>query len=164
MLASSMIPTSTQATDSASYLKPAYATSTVSVLATSTQTIATSTNPNAGVQAKVESYFSDIPIMVDVSKCESRYRQYEKDGSVFRGIVNNADVGVMQINEYYHLDTAEKLGDDIYTVSGNLAYARYLYDKEGTAPWVSSSACWKKAAANDPAIAASKATTTVASL
>ncbi len=96
------------------------------------------------VQQYVENYFGDIPIMVDIAHCESRFRQYGSDGSVFRGEVNHEDIGVMQINEHYHLNTAQKMGLDIYTIQGNVAYARYLYDKEGTAPWASSQACWGK--------------------
>ncbi len=51
----------------------------------------------------------------------------------------------MQINEHFHLDKALELGYDIYTIEGNLAYGKYLYYKEGTAPWVSSASCWKRA-------------------
>ena len=96
------------------------------------------------VQQYVQSYFADAPIMVAISQCESHFRQYESNGSVFRGAVNNQDVGVMQINEHYHLETAKKLGLDIYTVQGNTAYARYLYEHEGVTPWASSSPCWNK--------------------
>jgi hypothetical protein len=92
----------------------------------------------------VRQYFSDIPIMIQVAKCESRFRQLDKDGSIHRGVVNSADVGVMQINEFYHLDTAEKKDIDIYTLEGNTAYARDLYERQGTAPWISSKPCWGK--------------------
>jgi len=95
----------------------------------------------------VEEYFADIPVMIAVSKCESHFRQYEKDGSIYRGKINNQDVGLMQINERYHLDTAEKLGIDIYSIDGNLEYARHLYEKEGTRPWNSSAPCWSKSKA-----------------
>lgn len=96
------------------------------------------------VEEYVRAYFADAPIMAKVAFCESTFRQFDKDGSVHRGVVNNKDVGLMQINEYYHLDTAEKLGLDIYTIQGNVAYARYLFEKEGTTPWLSSSPCWGK--------------------
>lgn len=99
-------------------------------------------------QQFVESYFADIPIMIDVARCESHFRQYGKDGSVFRGVVNDRDVGIMQVNEYYHSEAADKLGIDIYTIQGNVAYARYLYEKEGTQPWVSSQPCWGKSKNN----------------
>lgn len=93
---------------------------------------------------KVEDYFKDIPILADVAFCESRYRQYDQNGNALRGIVNKADVGVMQINEKYHAETAVKLGYDLYSLEGNMAYARYLYSKQGTKPWVHSSTCWNK--------------------
>ncbi len=92
----------------------------------------------------VREYFSDIPVMADIAKCESHYRQFDKNGDVYRGKVNRQDVGVMQVNEHYHLDTTVKLGFDIYTIEGNTAYARYLYEREGTTPWASSQACWGK--------------------
>lgn len=92
----------------------------------------------------VEEYFSDIPVMVDVAYCESRFTQFNADGSVHRGVVNPQDVGVMQINEKYHLETSLKLGINIHTLEGNMAYGRYLYETQGTAPWEYSSHCWNK--------------------
>lgn len=92
----------------------------------------------------VRQYFSDLPIMIQIAKCESRFRQLDDDGDIHRGVVNSADVGVMQINEFYHLDTAEKENYNIYTIEGNTAYARKLYRQQGTQPWVSSKACWGK--------------------
>ena len=85
--------------------------------------------------------------MIEVSRCESRFRQYDKDGSVLRGEQNNADVGVMQINQFYHDTDSDKLGYDIMTIEGNTAYARHLFEKKGLSPWSSSSPCWKKTVA-----------------
>lgn len=90
----------------------------------------------------VEEYFSDAPIMIEVAYCESRFRQVDEYGNPLRGRVNSADVGVMQINEKYHAATASKLGHDLLSLEGNLAYARYLYETQGTKPWVHSSPCW----------------------
>lgn len=92
----------------------------------------------------VRQYFSDVPIMIQIAKCESHFRQLDTDGDIHRGIVNSADVGVMQINEFYHLDQSQKKNLNIYTVEGNTAYARDLYERQGTAPWNSSKACWGK--------------------
>ncbi len=92
----------------------------------------------------IRQYFSDIPIMIEIAKCESTFRHLDSKGEVHRGKVNNADVGVMQINEYYHLETAEKENYNIYSIEGNTAYARKLYEKQGTQPWISSKACWGK--------------------
>lgn len=100
----------------------------------------------------VKDYFADVPIMIQIARCESTFRHLGKDGEVHRGKVNNKDVGVMQINEYYHLDTSKKKDYDIYTIEGNTAYARDLYEREGTRPWNSSKPCWGKYENKDLAI------------
>ena len=92
----------------------------------------------------VKEYFKDIPIMIQVARCESTFRHLDDDGDIHRRRVNNSDLGVMQINEYYNRDTAEKKDLDIYTLEGNMAYARDLYEREGTRPWNSSKPCWGK--------------------
>lgn len=98
---------------------------------------------------EVEAYVrknANEPILVEIARCESTFRQYDANGEVIRGKVNRKDVGVMQINEHYHADDAHKLGYDIYTIEGNLAFAEYLYSKYGTDPWSSSAKCWSKGA------------------
>lgn len=110
----------------------------------------------------VRQYFKDIPIMIQVAKCESRFRHLDPDGEIHRGELNNKDVGVMQINEYYHLDTAEKENYNIYTIEGNTAYARELYEKQGTQPWISSKACWGKYENKDLALNNTKQTAVLA--
>lgn len=92
----------------------------------------------------VREYFKDDPILAEIAMCESTFRQYNSDGDVLTGRVNKSDVGVMQINKYYHLERAEKLGLDLNTIVGNMAYAKKLYKSEGTKPWNSSSKCWRK--------------------
>jgi len=93
----------------------------------------------------VRNHFSDTPILAEIARCESQFRQFDKKtGDVLRGVVNNKDVGVMQVNEYYHLEAAEKANINIYTIEGNLEYARKLYAKSGTVPWNSSKPCWGK--------------------
>ncbi len=100
------------------------------------------TASNVGVEQLVEAYFTDIPIMVDIARCESHMRQYDKNGLVIRGEIDSNDVGVMQINERYHKDIATKLGLDLEKLTDNLVYARRLYEKQGSDPWVSSKKCW----------------------
>lgn len=90
----------------------------------------------------VKEYFSDTPVMADVAFCESRYQQFDKFGNVIRGRANRLDVGVFQINEKYHAGAATRLGLNLYTLEGNMAYAKYLYETQGTDPWVHSSKCW----------------------
>lgn len=104
--------------------------------------IATSTL-DVSVKGVVSEYFDDIPELVGVAQCESHFRHFDKNGRVLRGYVNKSDIGVMQINEYYHGKKAEELGYDLYSIEGNMLYARYLYNREGLTPWLSSSKCWK---------------------
>lgn len=102
------------------------------------------TNTTISTEAYVRDYFKDTPILAEIARCESTFRQFDSNGNVIRGKVNRGDIGVMQINKYYHEDDATKLGLDIYTIDGNLAYARHLYEKYGDDPWSSSSKCWKQ--------------------
>lgn len=95
------------------------------------------------VEMIVRKEFKNQPILVEIARCESTFRHYDAEGKLLRGKVDSRDVGVMQINTYYHGATAEKLGIDLYTIEGNLEYAKYLYDKNGLKDWRASSACWR---------------------
>lgn len=114
--------------------------------ATSTSTIIKSAQlpTRAEIEALVKVSFKDAPIMHKVAFCESRNKQFDADGKVHRGVVNNKDVGIFQINEKYHLKRSIKMGIDIYTVEGNMKYARILYKESGTQPWSASQPCWGK--------------------
>jgi hypothetical protein len=95
------------------------------------------------LESYVRDYFSDTPILAEIARCESTFRQHGSNGEVLRGKVNSGDIGIMQINKYYHEEDATKLGFDIYTLEGNLGYAKWLYRKYDSDPWVHSSKCWK---------------------
>jgi hypothetical protein len=92
----------------------------------------------------VREYFKDIPVMIQVAKCESHFRHELSDGSILKGRVDPADTGVMQINKRYHESTAIKLGLNLENIEDNMAYARYLYETQGTKPWNASAPCWSK--------------------
>lgn len=98
--------------------------------------------PPVSVEQQVKEYFSDIPIMAEIARCESGFRHYLEDGEVIRGHINPKDVGVMQINTYYHGETATELGLDLLDFKQNMEYARFLHDREGTQPWFWSEHCW----------------------
>ena len=123
---------------------------TVPVSDTAYGHITTATEPTASemiasgadTEAVVRAYFDDIPIMIQVARCESTFQHNLADGSVLRGRVDNRDTGVMQINTYYHGTTAEKLELDLEDIYDNMEYARYLYEKQGTQPWSASAPCW----------------------
>jgi len=93
-------------------------------------------------EAIVRSYFEDIPIMIEVARCESTFRHDLADGSVLQGRVDPADTGVMQINKRYHETTAIAMELDLDDIYDNMSYARYLYERQGTQPWSASMPCW----------------------
>lgn len=92
----------------------------------------------------VREYFKDAPVMIRIAFCESTFRQNDKDGNVLRGVQNSKDVGIMQINEYFHADKAQQMNLDIYSIEGNMEFARHLFEKEGTRPWNASKKCWNR--------------------
>lgn len=96
--------------------------------------ISTSTPPT------IEEMIGDKKLY-QIAWCESRLRQF-KNGEVLRGIVNQKDVGILQINETYHKKEAEAMGIDIYTLEGNIKFGKYLYRTQGTQPWSASESCW----------------------
>jgi len=82
--------------------------------------------------------------MIEVARCESGFNHIDpKTGEVFLGMYNTNDIGVMQINKYYHGREAERMELDLYTLEDNLTYARHLYEHEGTRPWNASRSCWQ---------------------
>lgn len=99
--------------------------------------------PAQTVEEYVRDYFADVPVMAAIAKCESHFT-HVKDGKILKNSTSSA-VGVFQIMSSIHAANAEKnLGIDITSIEGNVAYARYLYEKEGTKPWNASKACWGK--------------------
>lgn len=101
------------------------------------------------IEKFINDYFADIPVLAQIAKCESRYRHLNSKGNVLRGEKDSRDTGVMQINLFYHAKALEKLGLDAHDLNDNVRYARYLYEKQGAKPWMSSSACWAKFSRNE---------------
>ena len=110
-------------------------------MAASSSTPATTTSAQT-TQAAVQEYFADIPVMIEIARCESKFRQFANSGNVLRGGAGDQMVGVFQFFDRYHEDQAYELGFDIETLDGNLAYARHVYTTEGTDPWNSAQDCW----------------------
>ena len=98
--------------------------------------------PLTSTEAIVREYFKDIPIMIQVARCESTFRHQLSDGSILQGRVDPADTGVMQINKRYHLASATAMNLNLDDIYGNMAYARHLYERQGTQPWGASMPCW----------------------
>ena len=99
---------------------------------------------NSHTEAAVREYFKDIPVMIQIARCESQFRHILADGSVLHGVVDSADTGVMQINKRYHASAAAKMSISLDDLHGNMTYARHLYETQGTQPWNASAPCWGK--------------------
>jgi hypothetical protein len=108
----------------------------------SSDSIAREVTPSNETERIVRSYFRDIPIMVEIARCESTFRHTLADGSVLQGRVDPDDTGVMQINKFFHEETATNMQLDLDDIYHNMAYARYLYETQGTQPWSASMPCW----------------------
>ena len=78
--------------------------------------------------------FADAPRMLDIIKCESGFRHFDKNGEVLRSYTD--DVGIMQISEYYWLNESQKLGLNIYDIKDNIKMARIIYQRQGLKSWV----------------------------
>lgn len=94
------------------------------------------------IKQLVEQEFGRGSVMVRVAYCESRHRQFNKSGAVLRGEQNPQDVGIFQINEYWNLAESKKIGNNIYTIEGNIKHAKYMFERYGTKPWAWSQWCW----------------------
>jgi hypothetical protein len=102
--------------------------------------------PSVGeIETKVRAYFRHTPMLAEVARCESHFRHFNTDGTLRAGYNTNGtkDVGVMQINTIWH-EKAKDLGFDLSTLKGNMDFAKWLYDRQGLQPWMSSSRCWGK--------------------
>jgi hypothetical protein len=102
---------------------------------------ANTTTPQS-VETAVREYFADIPVRIEIARCESKFRQFTDSGNVLRGGAGGQMIGVFQFFDRYHESAANALGFDIETLEGNLAYARHMYNSDGTAPWNSARACF----------------------
>ena len=88
------------------------------------------------------------PELIPICTCESSQgtgmpQHYDiETGNVLHGEINNKDIGICQINEYWNGVEATELGFDIYTEYGNISMANYMYERQGTTPWNPSISCW----------------------
>lgn len=87
----------------------------------------------------IKKEFPKDPIMVNVARCESGFRQFNPDGTVL--ISRTADWGIFQINQVNHR-TMSKLGIDISTLEGNIEGTQYILKTQGLNAWKNSSHCW----------------------
>jgi len=112
------------------------------------QILATSTNVSSESLQELKLSYP----LKHVCACESKgdpYAQpthYETDGAtVLRGRQNNLDIGICQINLFYHKETAVAMGLDLFLEADNITYAEHLYALNGLRDWGWSEHCWGRA-------------------
>ena len=86
--------------------------------------------------------------MINIIKCESKFKHFEEDGTPLKNTKGSSAIGVAQILASQHPDikiierynrkfntnlTIEDL--DITTLNGNIGYALVLYEVRGTRDW-----------------------------
>lgn len=102
-----------------------------------------SVHDRAAVMKAVQKEFADVPAMVEIARCESKFRQFTDSGNVFYGGYGHQMIGVYQVYGSVHQGIATTLGYDLESLEGNIGYARYLFETQGLTPWNSSRACWE---------------------
>lgn len=90
-----------------------------------------------------QSRLANYPILEKIALCESGGNHFDVNGEVLRGRKNSQDIGLFQINLFYHQSQAEKLGLNLFTEQDNITYALWLYNQQGTRPWLASAQCWR---------------------
>jgi hypothetical protein len=90
-------------------------------------------------EAEVRAFFKETPVMIEIARCESKFRQFTDAGNPLRSA---GMIGVFQFYESIHAPGAKALGFDLATLEGNLGYAKHVYETEGTTPWNGSRYCW----------------------
>lgn len=85
-------------------------------------------------------YKVDEALMKKIIRCESRFKIKARNTETVVGV----DVGLGQINTYYHDKQMKRMGLDIRNVTDNIEYMAYLMAKNGTSDYQASKRCWNK--------------------
>ena len=93
---------------------------------------------------EIQALEGNFRAMKAIAHCESSDRHYNEDGTVLTGLIDPRDIGRYQINSYYHQETAENMGLDIFDEEDNEEYAVWLFEREGFQPWSASKLCLNK--------------------
>lgn len=117
---------------------------------TPVQTPETKITSNFDMKNKVIEFFeaNDASEMIPIIKCESHFRQFDKNGEPLRNKAGSSAIGVAQIMTSLHPDpkvlkrynrkynTNLTTDDfDVTTFEDNIGYALILYKTNGTRDW-----------------------------
>jgi hypothetical protein len=95
------------------------------------------------IEAEAARFGVSLWLAREIMRCESSHYggavNYNRrpDGTIW-----STDVGMWQINNYYHEATATSMGLDIYNEYDNVTYGFWLLANEGTHHWKASAYCW----------------------
>lgn len=85
-----------------------------------------------------------------IALCESGGRQFNANGSLVRDSVTGTHVGIYQLGSHFVKQAREMGLDVVKKPEDNIKMAIYIYNTQGTAPWLASKDCWGK---NSPDLA-----------
>ena len=85
-------------------------------------------------------YHVNPAVVHAIISCESEY----KSSAIGKMAVIGQDIGIWQINSYFHEEAAKERGLNIYNSNDNLRYGMILLFEKGTQPWKASRTCWSK--------------------
>lgn len=90
------------------------------------------------VKAYIRQTFPENPaLFIRIAYGESGMKQWYADGRVVRGIIDNDDTGLFQINNRYWKKEAQRLGLDYEnSIEDNIKMARHVFDTQGVTAWV----------------------------
>lgn len=102
-----------------------------------------------------EKYGFDLELAKKIIKCESLIYGQDAENKNYRMEWNaelgtttrthwSTDIGFWQINDYWHKETAKKMGYNIYDWKDNLEYGAILLSRDGERHWSASKYCWDK--------------------
>ncbi|MES2060223.1 MAG: hypothetical protein V4438_04300 [Patescibacteria group bacterium] len=84
----------------------------------------------------------DVAVFKKIASCESGMRQFDENGKLLRGLVDDRDIGIMQINTFYHGARAKELGLSLYNSEDNIRFGVMLYKDGPEKFWSASEHCW----------------------
>jgi len=92
-----------------------------------------------------DEYEVNPELAIAIISCEgARYKTLGNNQNHKNGVWWSEDIGYFQVNDYFHLKTATKMGLDIYDDTDNLEYGIWLLKTQGVRHWKASAKCWQK--------------------
>ena len=93
---------------------------------------------NETIERLARKYHQSVKVAKAIIHCESKGKQSARNYQAVVGV----DIGMWQLNSYYHSKSAARMGFDIYKSADNLEYGFVLLSEQGLLPWSASKYCW----------------------